>query len=126
MTCKYCNYLAKWGKFARKKDVNTSNKKMVISSDVQNYIEFCSTLGLKQLIKVPTRITSNTSILIDYILTSRSEKLVQTSIVETSLSDHQLIFSTRKIKSAKPTTIILHFAVKKISQLKFWRKHWVS
>ena len=101
MTCKYCNYLAKWGKFARKKDVNTSNKKMVISSDVQNYIEFCSTLGLKQLIKVPTRITSNTS----------TKKVVHTSITETSLTDHQLIFCTRKIKRAKPNTSIFRFAL---------------
>ena len=52
------------------KNVNTSKGKIVISSDVKNYIEFCSALGLKQLIKVPARITSNTSILIDHILTS--------------------------------------------------------
>ena len=66
--------------------------KIVISSDVKNYIEFCSTLGLKQLIKVSARITSNTFTLIDLILTSSSEKVVEAGIIETSLSDHQLIF----------------------------------
>ena len=84
------------------KNSNTSKGKTVISSDVKSYIEFCSTLGLKQLIKAPTRITSSTSTLIDHILTSSSEKVVQASIIETSLSDHQLIFCTRKIKRAKP------------------------
>ena len=85
-----------------KKNINTSKGKNIISSDVKNYIEFCSTMGLKQLIKVLTRTTPNTSSLIDHILTSSSEKIVQASIVETSLSDHQLIFCTRKIKREKP------------------------
>ena len=49
-------------------NVITSKGKNVISSDAKNYIEFCSTLGLKQLIKIPTRITSNTSTDIDHIL----------------------------------------------------------
>ena len=74
----------------------------MISSDIKNYTEFCSTMGLKQLIKVPTRVTFNISTLIDHIFTSSSEKIVQVSIIETSLSDHQLIFCTRKIKRAKP------------------------
>ena len=49
------------------KNVNTSKRKIVISSDVRNYIEFGSTLGFKQLIKVLTRIVSKTSTLIDHI-----------------------------------------------------------
>ena len=94
------------------KNVNTSKGKIVISSDIKNYIEFHSTLGLKQLIKVPKRITSNTSTLIDHILTSSSEKVVQAGITETSLSDHQFVFCTRKIKRANLTnTIILHFTL---------------
>ena len=36
------------------KNVSTSKRKIVVRSDVKNYIEFCSTLGLKQLVKVPT------------------------------------------------------------------------
>ena len=76
------------------KNSNTSKGKTVISSDVKSYIEFCSTLGLKQLIKAPTRITSSTSTLIDHILTSSSEKVVQAGIIKTSLSNHQLNFCT--------------------------------
>ena len=69
---------------------------------LKTILTFVQPWGLKQLIKVPTRITSNTSTLIDHILTSSSEKVVQAGIIETSLSDHQLIFCTRKMKSAKP------------------------
>ena len=75
-------------------------------------MEFCSTLRLKQLIRVPTKITSNTSTLIDHILTSSSKKEVQAGIVETSLSDHQLIFCASKIKRQNLTNaIILNFAL---------------
>ena len=85
------------------KNLNTSKGKTVIIPDVKSYIKFCSTLRLKQLIKAPTRITSSTSTLIDHILTSSSEKVVQAGITETSLSAHQLIFCTRKTKRAKPS-----------------------
>ena len=84
------------------KNVSTSKGNIAIKSDVKNYTEFCSTLGLEQLIKVSTGITSNTSTLIDNILTGSSEKVVQAGVIETSLSDHQLIICTRKIKRAKP------------------------
>ena len=67
------------------KNASTSKWKMIISSDVKNYIKFCSTLGLKQLIKVPTRITFNSFPLIDHTLTSSNEKVVQASIIETSV-----------------------------------------
>ena len=82
--------------------VNTFKGKIAIRSDVKNYIEFCSTLVLKQLVKVLTRIKSNTCTLIDHILRRSSEKVVQAGIIETSLSDHQLIIWTRKFKKAKP------------------------
>ena len=84
----------------------------MISLDVKNCIEFCSTLGLKQLIKIPTRITSNTSTLADHILESSIEKVVQASIFETSLSDHQLIFCTQQSREQKLiNTVISHFAL---------------
>ena len=108
------------------KDVSTSKEKNLISSDVKNYIGFCSTLGLKQLIKVSTRITSNNSTLIDHIITSSSEKVVQAGIIETSLSDHQLVFCTRKVKRAKPNKHnYLTFHSMKNFSMKLSRKFWV-
>ena len=64
----------------------------------KKYAQVCSTLGLKQLTKHPTRITCHTSTLIDHIITNYEEKVTQSGVINTSLSDHQLIFCTRKIK----------------------------
>ena len=41
-----------------------------ISSDVKSYHEFCTSFALKQLIKVPTRVTFSGSTIIDHILAS--------------------------------------------------------
>ena len=52
-------------------------------------------------LKFPTRVTPNTSTLIDYILTNTNEKITQCGIINIGLSDHQMIFCTRKIKKEK-------------------------
>ena len=43
----------------------------------KTYAQICSTLGLKQLIKHPTRITCHTSTLIGHIITNCEEKVTQ-------------------------------------------------
>ena len=47
------------------------------------------------------RITCHTSTLTDHIITNCEEKVAQSGVINTSLSDHQLIFCTRKIKRVK-------------------------
>ena len=68
---------------------------------INKYQEFCQIFYLKQLIICPTRVTCNTSSLIDHILTNSSEKIFQSGITDRGMSDHQLIFCTRKVKRAK-------------------------
>ena len=46
----------------------------------------------------PTRVTQNTSTLIDHILTNTFEKTAQCGIINIVLSNHQMIFCTRKTK----------------------------
>ena len=65
------------------------------------YQEFCQIFYLKQLITCPTRVTCNTSSLIDHILTNSTEKIFQSGIIDCSMSDHQLTFCTRKVKRSK-------------------------
>ena len=67
----------------------------------KKYAQICSALGLKQLIKHPKRITCHTSTLTDHIITNCEEKVTQSGVISTSLSDHQLIFCNRKIKRVK-------------------------
>ena len=56
----------------------------------KKYAQICSILGLKQLIKHPTRITCHTSTLIDHIITNCEEKVTQSRVCR-----------TRKIKRVK-------------------------
>ena len=78
-----------------------SERKSNFGAIPKKYAQFCSTLRLKQLVKQPTRITCHTSTLIDYVTTNCEEKVTQNAVIDTSLSDHQLIFSIRKIKRVK-------------------------
>ena len=78
-----------------------SKRKSNLGATPKKYAQICSTLGLKQLIKHPTRITCHTSALIDHIITNCEEKITQSGVINTSLSDHQFIFCTRKIKRVK-------------------------
>ena len=50
----------------------------------------------------------HTSTLIDHIITNCEEKVTQSDVINTSLSDHQPIFCTRKIKRSKTLTYKLY------------------
>ena len=52
-------------------------------------------------VKEPTWITCSTSRLPDHILTNSSEKLSQKGVIDVGISDHQLIYGTKKIKRIK-------------------------
>ena len=88
------------GKFILKE--NQSYKlKSSSSALVKEYKEFCQTFSLTEIIKEPTRITCSTSTLLDHILTNSSEKVSQKGVIDVGISDHQLIYCTRKIESIK-------------------------
>ena len=71
---------------------------------------------MRQLIKLQTRITCNSATIIDHNLASHPEGVTQQGIIDGGLSDHQLIFCTRKISRIKKGT---H------KQIKFrWFKHY--
>ena len=63
--------------------------------------EFCSIYGFKQLINCPTRITCNTSTLIDHILTNAQDNISQSGVINTAISDHNMIYCTRKTRKTK-------------------------
>ena len=90
----------------RKSTLGEENKNIIkgenkVSSETKRYLEFCKTFGLKQIIKSPTRVTPSTSNLADHILTNTNEKNTQCGLVNIWLSDHQMIFCTRKIEKEK-------------------------
>ena len=61
----------------------------------KQYIEFCSSFSLKQLISSPTRITCSSSTIIDHILTNTTNNISQSGVIDLGISDHNVIFFTR-------------------------------
>ena len=51
---------------------------------------------LSQLIKEPTRITIKSSSLIDHVVTNTTEKISQSGVLHTGISDHSLVYAIRK------------------------------
>ena len=63
--------------------------------------KLCTIFALKQLIESSTRVACSSSSIIDHILASFPDRGTQRGILNVRLSDHQLIYCTRKITSKK-------------------------
>ena len=87
--------------FECNKNITRNISNTAVSSISKQYIEFCSNFFLTQLIKSPTRVTSGSSTLIDHILTNAEDKISRSGIIDIGISDHQMIFCTRK--TTRPT-----------------------
>ena len=72
-----------------------------VPSDIKNYFDFCTMFDLEQLIESPTQITCSSSSITDHIVTSFPDIVAQQGILNVGLSDHQLIYCTRKITRIK-------------------------
>jgi hypothetical protein len=59
------------------------------------------TFGLTQLIEEPTRTTDKTSTLLDHILVNTPSKVVQSGVLGKCISDHDIIYVTRKHQKPK-------------------------
>ena len=63
----------------------------------KKYLSTLRMFDLKQLITDATRVTSTSSALIDHVLSNTSEKICQFGTISLGLSDHCLVFVTRKV-----------------------------
>ena len=59
--------------------------------------KLCNLFDLTQIIHDFTRVTSISQSIIDLILVSDCEKVLQSGVIPTGISDHFLIFCTRKV-----------------------------
>ena len=75
-----------------------------IPCDIKKYYEFCTMFGLKQLTEFLTRVTCNSSTIIDHILASFPNINSQQCVTDVGLSVHQIIYYTRKIFRIKRGT----------------------
>ena len=98
------NFQPKDKEIVRHKPANTINKEIphLTRSNFAS-LEFCFLVlhSLEQIITRPTRITDQTATLIDHILTNSPDKVSQSGIIDLSVSDHDLIYSTRKTSLPK-------------------------
>ena len=74
-------------------NTNVSSKSKCSLNSTFKY--FCDLFSLKQLINECTRAYSST--IIDLILVSDSQKISQSGVVDCNISDHHLIYCTRKV-----------------------------
>ena len=63
--------------------------------------------GLKQLIKTATRITNESSTLIDLIATNNPQSISKSNVFATSISDHDMVGCIRKINHFKYTPKVI-------------------
>ena len=98
------------------------------SNNVKSYLQFCTMFGLTQIMKSPTRIACSSTSLIDHILPSLPDRISQEGVMTVGLSDHQLIYCTRKISRVKTggahkKSNSVHLRITQLMLIKtFWRK----
>ena len=68
---------------------------------MSEYKELCQTFSLNEIIQEPIHIASTTSSLLDQIFTTAGWKISQKGVIDEGLSDHQLIYCTRKMLRTK-------------------------
>ena len=91
--------------------IHHENKETIIAGDLNcNYLgqddhknikDLFHINGLKQIIKQPTRVTENSSTLIDIILTTYENRIYNSIVYPNSFSDHELIGVIRKLHIQK-------------------------
>ena len=81
---------------------NIRKRKINITYNVKQYIEFCATFCLRQLVEDPTRITTDKLSIIRLTLIMNNEKVSEAAIVEITLSNCHLEFC---IKTTKKETL---------------------
>ena len=71
-----------------------------IENDGRHTSEVYDLFSFKQLIQEPTRVSSATSTLIDHIATTSPENIVDSGVLQVSMSDHYLVYCLRKLNGA--------------------------
>jgi hypothetical protein len=81
-------------------------------SENKSWINCYETEGYKQLIENFTRVSDNSSSIIDHIYVNKSENISNYDVLQCAVSDHQLIFVKRKLSFRSKTKNIKHQTIK--------------
>ena len=81
-------------------DLTKTKADQPMVNDAKHLCNLYELFSLKQLIEEPTRVTLNTSTIIDHIATTCVRNIVDSGVLEVSLSDHYLVYCIRKFNGA--------------------------
>ena len=70
-------------------------------------LNFCRSYNLSQLITRPTRVTETTSSILDVILASDTKQVLNVMVLESSISDHDLVYITLKLKKERSKPVYI-------------------
>ena len=76
------------------------NKDLLNPNAHREWLVLTESLGLSQLVNQPTRVTINTSTLIDHIYSSHEDNLSKVSVCKIGISDHFAVVCNRKLNSS--------------------------
>ena len=79
-------------------DFNVDFMPDVNANNTNKLKDIFSTFGLEQLITEPTRVTANSSTLIDLCVTNAATKIANSGVLHLGISAHSLIYMTYKTK----------------------------
>ena len=74
--------------------MSSSNNKN-LDSFTKKYYEYCTIFDLEQMIKCPTRVTCNSSSILDHVLTSFPDRVSQSDVIDVGISYHCTIKTAR-------------------------------
>ena len=81
-------------------DLTKTKADQPMDNDAKHLCNLYELFSLKQLIEEPTRVTLDTSTIIDHIATTCVRNIVDSGVLEVSLSDHYLVYCIRKFNGA--------------------------
>ena len=85
-------------------DLNCNLASPTPDANTDRLLEISDLYGLKQLINEPTRVTESSSTLIDLIYTNDTDRVGCSGVSHIAISDHSLVYVSRKTSSAFPPT----------------------
>ena len=68
----------------------------LLDKKTNKFSEMMTSHGFSQIINKPTRVTNNSTSLIDHIYTNNTEKISQAGVIESGISDHFITYCNRK------------------------------
>ena len=75
--------------------------------DAKALNKFCHSYNLTQLINSPTRVTEGSKSLLDVIIVSETKQVQKAGVMESSISDHDLVYVALRLKKARTKPVFI-------------------